>query len=328
MRSNSKHRLLYVYKNRVPKKLRDLVLSFIPKNKFVIKMMEYDISDQEKIKNLKWAEVVLFAPGRFLSDEIMANCKHIKLMQLWSSGYEKFNIKSAKKYKIPVANNGGGNAISVSEHAVMLMLAVFKWLPKSHWRTVTGNWAGNSHGMDMFTLNGKTLGIVGFGNIGREVARKVSGFDMKVLYYDIVKAKTEIEKIYNVSYCSFNKLVSKSDIITLHLHSNKKTENIIGTKELQIMKNNAVLINVSRAQLVDQKALYTTLKNKKIAGAGLDVFINEPTIGDEPLLNLPNVVATPHMAGSTFDAYNIAINRCIQNLVRVVENKDIKWIVT
>ena len=323
----NKHRLLYVYEERIPENLRQLVLSLIPKDEFEVDTMTYKLSDEEKINKLKWAEAVLFAPGRFLSDEVLSNAGHIKLMQLWSSGYDKFNTAGAKKYGIPVANNGGANACSVAEHVVLLMLAVYKWLPDSHRRTVTGSWAGNSHGMDMFLLHGKTLGIIGFGNIGRQVARKVSGFEMNVLYYDINRPGEEIEKEYNVTFCPFDELLQRSDIITLHLHYNKETENIIGEREFNLMKKNAVLINVSRAQLIEEKALYKFLKDKRIAGAGLDVYREEPTKPGDPILELPNVVATPHMAGSTYDTYFMAIHNAVENFRRVFRGEKPLWVV-
>src|SRR3989344_1657309 len=112
--------------------------------------MTYLTPDEEKKQLLSWAEGVMFAPGRHLPEEILEAAKNVKLMQLWSSGYDKFNVAGAKKFGIPVANNGGANAGSVAEHAVLLMLAVAKWLPDPHMRTTTGTWAGNKHGLDMF----------------------------------------------------------------------------------------------------------------------------------------------------------------------------------
>ena len=143
-----------------------------------------------------WADFVLFAPGRALSSEVMKSAKNVKLMQLWSSGYDKFNIKDSIHYKIPVANNGGGNAISVAEHTILLMLSVCKWLPDSHSRTVEGRWEGNSHGIDMLLLNKKTLGLIGFGNIGKEVAIRAKGFGMDIIYYDINRASKSEEEEY------------------------------------------------------------------------------------------------------------------------------------
>lgn len=322
-----KQKLLYVYEKRIPQNLRELVLSFLPKDEFEIDKMTYDLSDEEKIKKLKRAEIVLFAPGRFLSENVLKEASHIKLMQLWSSGYDKFNTNGAAKYGIPVANNGGANAESVAEHAIMLMLAFAKRLPDSHLRTTTGNWQGNSHGMDMFMLKNKTLGIVGFGNIGKAVAKKLSGFEMRILYYDIKKQSLEIEKEHGANFSDLNNLLSQSDIITLHLHLNQSTEKIIGERELSLMKKNTVLINVSRAQLIDQEAIYNVLKNKKIQGAGLDVYPEEPTKPNDPLLTLPNVVATPHMAGSTYDAYVTAMTNAVENFRRIKRGEKPIWIV-
>jgi len=322
-----KTKLLYVYEERVPQALRDLVLSFIPLGEFEIESMTYLTPDDDRIKKLAWADVVLFAPGRHIPDEVLAAAKDVKLMQLWSSGYDKFNVAGCTKLGIPVANNGGANACSVAEHAVLLMLAVYKWLPDSHRRTVTGTWTGNSHGLDMFLLNGKKLGIIGFGNIGRQVARKVSGFDMDVRYFDIARADTAIESEYKARYVTLDELIAESDIITLHLHSNDATRDIIDRSAISRMKKGAALINVSRAQLVDQDALREALIEKRLGGAGLDVYLKEPTQANDPLLTLPNVIATPHMAGSTYDTYAMVMERAIENFRRVMRGQEARWIV-
>ena len=120
--SDSKFKMLYVYEERIPELLKKLVLDYFPESEFVIERMTYVLSDEEKIEKLKWAEGVLFAPGRHLSESVLEKASHIKLMQLWSSGYDKFNTKDTKKFGIPVSNNGGANAISVAEHTLLLML--------------------------------------------------------------------------------------------------------------------------------------------------------------------------------------------------------------
>jgi phosphoglycerate dehydrogenase-like enzyme len=322
-----KHRLLYVYEERIPQNLRELVLTLIPKDEFEIDSMTYALPDAEKVKKLQWAEVVLFAPGRHLPDEIFSQCRNIKLMQLWSSGYDKFNIAGAAKAGIPVANNGGANAISVSEHTVLLMLSVYKWIHDSHHRTVTGTWAGNSHGMDMFLLHKKTVGLIGFGNIGRNVAKRLAGFDTDTIYYDVKRADPETERALHARYVTFDELLHTSDIVSLHLHYNKETEKMIGAKEFDMMKKSAVLINVSRAQLVDKEALYNALKEKRIFGAGMDVYMEEPTRADDPLMQLPNIIATPHMAGSTYDTYFMAIQSSVDNFRRVLNGEKARWVV-
>lgn len=320
-------KILYVYEERIPEKLRELVRSFFASEKFELDEMTYLSPDEEKIAKLELADFVFLAPGRFISDKILSHAKNVKLMQIWSSGYDKFNVSGAAKFGIPVANNGGANACSVAEHAILLMLAAYKWLPDSHARTVTGNWAGNSHGFDMFLLNGKKIGLIGFGNIGKQVAKKLSGFDVDVVYYDVLKADAEVETSYSARYADFDSLIRESDIISLHLHASDGTKNIIDKSAFSKMKNNAVLINVSRAALVDQDALFEALKTKRIWGAGLDVYKAEPTRPNDPLLTLPNVIATPHMAGSTYDTYAMVMNRALENFRRVARGEKPKWVI-
>ncbi len=319
--------ILYVYEERIPKDLQKLVLDHISIDNFTVDSMTYLTTDDEKKKKLEWADVVLFAPGRFLSEEVIAHAKNVKLMQLWSSGYDKFNVESCTKYGIPVANNGGANACSVAEHAVLLMLATYKKLPDSHKRTVDGKWAGNSHGMDMFLVNGKKVGILGFGNIGKQVAEKVSGFGVEVMYHDINRLDAETESRLKARYVGFDELILESDILTLHLHHNNDTNNIISEEVMSKMKKTAILVNVSRAGLVDQKALEKALKNGQLHGAGLDVYLEEPTKPEDPLLTLPNVVATPHIAGSTRDTYNEVMKRVVDNFKRVSEGENPLWVI-
>ena len=248
-------------------------------------------------------------------------------MQLWSSGYDKFNVAGARKFGIPVANNGGANAISVAEHTVLLMLAVNKWLPDSHERTVAGRWAGNSHGLDMFLLHEKTLSLFGFGNIGRHVARRCRGFGMRIIYHDVTRAPEEVERETGATYADVETLLREADVLSLHLHSTPETERIIDDQALRKLKHTAILINVSRAQLVDQHALLDALTSCRLRGAGFDVYMHEPTAPGDPLLQLPNVVATPHMAGSTYDTYARAIGNCIDNFRRVLNGRSPRWVV-
>jgi D-3-phosphoglycerate dehydrogenase len=253
--------------------------------------------------------------------------RHVKLMQLWSSGYDKFNAAAAAARNIPVANNGGANAVSVAEHTILLMLAVAKVLPDSHRRTVTGQWAGNSHGLDMFLLHGKTLGVIGFGNIGRRVASRAAGFGMNILYADPVKAPAAVEAETGATHTPLDQVLARADVLTLHLHLTPATRGLIGRDALSQMKPGAILVNVSRAELVDYASLLEALNAGHLRGAGLDVFPKEPTDPGDPLLNHKYVVATPHMAGSTIDAYRTAIEACVANLARVADGDKPQWVV-
>jgi phosphoglycerate dehydrogenase-like enzyme len=325
--TNARTKLLYVYEERIPKNLQDLVLNSIPDDEFEIDRLTYTPKDEEKTAKFQWAEVVLFAPGRYLPETIFRKSSHIKLMQLWSSGYDKFNTADARKYEIPVANNGGANAVSVAEHTILMMLAVNKRLPDSHRRTIEGKWSGNSHGMDMFLLHGKTLGIIGFGNIGRKVSQRARGFEMQTVYYDPIRASKDVEAALGARFGKFDEVLAEADVLSLHLHLNESTARMIGRRELAMMKPSAIIINVSRAQLIDPTALFEALQGRAIRGVGLDVYEREPTEPNDPLLTHPSVVATPHMAGSTYDAYLSAMANCIKNfrLVRLGEKP--LWIV-
>jgi len=317
--------LLYVYEERIPKVLQKLVILEIKKKKFNLKKMTYKTSLKHQKKLFSWCDAVFFAPGRYLKNEVVESAKNCKIFQLWSSGFDKFNVKAAKKNNITICNNGSQNNISVAEHAVMLMLSLNRKLIHFNNITKNGNWAGNSHGVDLFEMKNKVLGIIGFGNIGKTVAKICSGFDMKIIYFDTTKLSKKEERLHNVSYASKTNLLKKSDIISLHLHLNSKTKNLINKKNIKILKKKAIIINVSRANLIEKKAIQIALKNKIVAGFGLDVHYEEPTIKNDEVLNHPNVVSTPHTAGSTLDTYKRVIFNCLQNIEKKLNNKKVNW---
>lgn len=319
--------LLYFLEDRIPEPLRQLVRSYLDRSGFAYRHCFYSESQPAIIEHLRWADAVLFAPGRFLSDELMESAANVRLMQLWSSGYDKFNVAGARKYRIPVANNGGANAISVAEHTILLLLAVARRIPEAHARTTTGKWAGNSHGMDMVMLYGKTLSIVGMGNIGRQVARRAKSFGMTVLYYDVRRLDEADEMAIGATFCELDDLLRRADFLTLHLHLNASTAGLIGERELGMLKPQCVIVNVSRSQLIDLKALTHRLEHGHLLGAGFDVFDVEPTTGCEPYLQLPSVVATPHTAGSTIDTYHMAMRNCMENIERVLAGEPPQWVV-
>lgn len=322
-----KNKLLYVYEERIPLGLRKLVKDHIKKHDFLCKEMTYNSSKTRQKYLLSWADAVFFAPGRHIPSDILERGKdNIKIFQLWSSGFEKFNFRGAKKLKIPLANNGSDNGTAVSEMTVLLMLAIYKKLLHFSQRGALGNWKNNSHGLDLFEMSGKTVGIIGFGNIGRRVAKICKSFGMKILYFDKIKQSKKIEKETDATHVTKKTLLNKSDIITLHLHYNLQTKNILNKESFKQMKKNPVLINTSRAALVDNKELLKCLKKNKISGAGLDVHDVEPTLKGDLLNNFPTVVATPHIAGSTYDTYVRVINGCLRNIKHTIKNKkNIKW---
>ena len=216
----------YFYEERIPNDLRNICRKKLEDKNITFKECTYSFSFDQIDEILKECKTILFAPGRYLPAKIFKNNRHIKLMQIWSSGYDKFNLKDATENNIKVANNGGANAISVAEHTLMLMLSVSRKISEMSYRAKYGIWAGNSHGIDMYSLRDKTVGIIGLGNIGSAVAKRCLSFDTKVLYYDITR-KFELEKKYNYKYEELDELLTKSDYITVHLHLNENTRLIL-----------------------------------------------------------------------------------------------------
>jgi phosphoglycerate dehydrogenase-like enzyme len=320
-------KVLYFLEDRIPQPLRELVIHYLTARKYEYRLCFYSQPAEAIAESLQWSEAVLFAPGRFLSDELLAKGSRNKLMQLWSSGYDKFNLAGARKNQIPVANNGGANAISVAEHTMLLLLAAARRLPESHVRATKGFWAGNSHGMDMVMLYRKTLSVIGMGNIGKQVAKRANGFGMRVLYFDTKRLSPQDERELGVTFCDMNELLEEADFLTLHLHLNATTRGLIGERQMALLRPHCVIVNVSRAQLVDLQALAPRLRDGRVLGAGFDVFETEPTTGREEYLLLPNVVATPHTAGSTIDTYHMALQNCVDNIDRALYGQPPLWVV-
>src|SRR5437762_14051907 len=190
------------------------------------------------------AEYYLGSPRTGIGNEFFRAAPKLKLVQLTSAGYDRVDIEAARKAKVPVANNGGANSVAVSEHAVMLMLAVLKKLVYHHLNVVSGTWrAKDFAAIRTYEVAGKRLGIVGLGNIGKKVARRVQGFDMDVRDYDVLRLTEDQEDALGVRYALLHELLRTSDIVTLHVPLNDVTRKMISTRELAMMKRTAVLIN-------------------------------------------------------------------------------------
>ena len=317
-----KLKVLNYYEKRIPNQLRNIIINKFNNKKISFKTVRYDQSVNIQTSLVKWADYLLLTPGRYIPDQVLDNAKHLKLIQIWSSGFDKLNLERILKNKIPLANNGSVNSISVSEHTILLILSLYRKLLNYSKRAKNGNWKGNSHGVDCYNLNKKKIGIIGLGKVGSKVAKICKSFGSKIFYYDIKKNKN-----LSYKYLPLKKLMSECDVISLHLHCNKNTFKILNKNLLSKMKKNSILINVSRAGLVDNEYLNIILKKKKIFGAGLDVFDKEPTQKGDLFLDLDNVVLTPHTAGSSLDTYLEVIDNCYNNIILASKNKKIKWLI-
>ena len=273
------------------------------------------------------AEYMVCFPGAPSDDAFFRAAPKLKLYQLLSAGYDDVDLEAARRAKVPVCNNGGANAISVAEHAMMLMLGVSRRVVWQHGNVAGGRWRGNGPAPRMYEIFDKTLGIVGLGTIGKKVARLARAFGMRVQYYDIVRLSEDAEDALGVRFRLLRELLSSSDIVTLHVPLNASTRAMIGAAELALMKPEAILINTSRGPVVEEAALTRALSDGKLFGAGLDVFEQEPTPPNNPLLKLPNVLLTAHFAGPTWDNNVARLRNAFDNVQRVHRGEKPLWVV-
>ena len=269
-----------------------------------------------------WSAIRTWTPDAFYRA-----APKLKLVQLLSAGYDDVDIEAARRAKVPVSNNGGANAISVSEHALMLMLAVSRRVIWQHGNVAGGRWRGNGPAPRMYEVYDKTLGIVGLGTIGKKVARLARAFGMRVQYYDIARLPEHEEDALGVRFRLFNELLRTSDIVSLHVPLNDSTRHMIGEKELALMKPEAIIVNTSRGPVIDEAALTRTLADHKMFGAGLDVFDQEPPPPDNPLFKLDNVLLTSHFAGPTWDNHVARFRNAFDNVQRVHRGEKPLWVV-
>ena len=277
---------------------------------------------------LKEAEFYIGA-GQFKhGPEFYKEAPKLRLVQTLSAGYNTYDLDAARAANVPICNNGGANATAVAEHAVMLMLAVARKLTWQHDGVVSGRWRGNDfNSTKLYELEDKTLGIIGLGNIGKKVARRAKAFDMHIQYYDINRMTVDQEDALGVRFALFPELLKTSDVVTLHVPLDKSTHNLIGERELSLMKPTAILVNTCRGPVVEEKALYQALRDEKILGAGIDVMSGKPPQPDHELFTLKNAIYTPHAAGPTWDNHWKRWRNAYDNCERVARGQKPFWIV-
>ena len=291
------------------------VVSYSPPDYEVV-VLDKSSTEEQRINEVRDADFLL-CYGQDPSDEVIKSLEKCRLVQLLAAGYDRMNLDLLAELEIPCANNGGANSWAVADQAVLLMRAIYKQLLASDNSTREGRWAEPITGQNTFEMADKKVGILGIGNIGRQVAKRVQGFDAKVQYFDLYPLDERTAEELNVTYVSLEELFSTSDIISCHTPLTNDTKHIVNSNTLSLMKPTAILINTSRGPVVDEEALISALQSGVIAAAGLDVFEKEPVSPDNPLLKMDNVVATPHMAGTTWDTWARRANFGFENMERI-----------
>ena len=263
-----------------------------------------------------------------MDDAFYRSAPKLKLIQLLSAGYDRCDIEAARRAGVPICNNGGANSTAVSEHAILLMLAVCRRLVWQHGNVAAGRWRGNNvDDVKLYELKNRTLGIVGLGTIGKKTARLAKAFGMAVQYYDIVRLTEDQADELGVRFALFEEVLRTSDVVSLHVPLSRATRHMVGAAQFRMMKPSAYLVNTCRGPVVDEPALIEALSAGTIAGAGLDVFDSEPPPPNNPLFALPNVVLSAHLAGPTWDNQYTRFRNAFDNCQRVVRGDKPLWVI-
>ena len=283
---------------------------------------EWPPKREELIEKVRDKDAVLCLLTDKIDAEVMDAAPNLKVISTYSVGFDHIDVEEATKRGIYVTHTPGVLTDAVAELTVGLILSICRRILEADKIIRTGQWnkPWNPFFLTGMELKGKTLGIVGFGRIGRAVAKKMSGFEMRILYYD-VRRDEKAEKELGAQYADLETLLKESDIVSLHVPLTKQTYHMIGEKELKLMKPTAYLINTARGAVVDTEALVKALKEGWIAGAALDVFEQEPLPSDHPLTKLENVVLTPHIGSATVEARSRMAELAAKNLVAVLKGE-------
>ncbi len=273
------------------------------------------LSVDELLPWLRGVDVVIASTDPY-NDPVLSQCPRLRAVVRWGTGYDAVDVGACSRHGVVAVNTPGHNVNAVADHALALMLAVARDLPTQFAVIARGEWA-EVRGAE---LAGKTVGLIGFGAIGRAVARRLRGFDCQLLVHDPYAATEALAAVEAVRV-ELSKLVERSDFVSLHAALTPESRGILSAELLGRMKRTAYVINTARGPLIDEDALVAALRTGAIAGAGLDAYATEPLASDHPLRALPNCVATPHTAFNTTESAagtNAAVAAAVLQVMRGV----------
>jgi len=286
---------------------------------FEVEEKDYDrvsLAQEEEIcLEIQGADVIVVTAMFPATRKIIESADRLKMIAIRSAGFEGTDLKAATEKGVVVTNNPGANAHSVADMTIGLMLAACRLIAKKD-REMRRGLYNRGGGVDLFR---KTVGIIGLGNIGKKVAQRLQGFEVKVMANDIVDYP-EFRQKYNIPYYTKEELLQMSDFVTLHVPLDDSTRLMIGEERLRLMKPSAFLINTARGEVVDEQALYKALTQGWIAGAGLDVYKEEPP-KFRALIELENVVCTPHSAGLSREASYAMAMETVKKIIAYFSGK-------
>jgi glyoxylate reductase/D-3-phosphoglycerate dehydrogenase len=287
-------------------------------------------TEDEVCKAVSGSTLILASPlTPFLNRKILEAAKGVKLVKFVSVGYDRIDLKAAKDLGIPVANNAGVNAVTVAEHAMMMILALQRKACVMHDEVMNGQWPVYIPG-DLWELRGRTLGILGLGAIGTELAKISKGFGVRILYNKRNRLCREIENELSVEYRNFETLLKESDVLSVHVPLYDETYHMIGVDEIRMMKDNAIIVNTARRDVVDEMALSKALRSGKLYGVGIDV----PKTGENRAEDLKelfqgcNAIITSHIASNSGQIMGRFVERISECIRRVLEDEPPLYLVS
>jgi phosphoglycerate dehydrogenase-like enzyme len=313
-----------LYSDEAPKGYREVLERRKPEGFAVCYWKE--MNKQQQQVALREADYFLVG-GEQIGEELLLQAKKVRFIQRTGVGVNNIDIETATRLHIPVSIIPTGNSVAVAELAILFPLALYRNLMIANNAIKAGRWLNSELRPISYELEGKTHGFVGFGNIGRETAKRSKVFGTNIIYYDVCRAPLQREQDVGAVHLPLEEVLKRSDILSIHVPLTQETRGLIGMKELALMKSTALLINVARGGIVVESDLYLALKGGIIAGAGIDTWESEPINPDNPLLTLDNVIATPHCAAGTIDTFNKCVHLSFENIQKAEKDNRPQFVV-
>lgn len=293
---------------------------FFPQD-WEITYLDVPYTDEELIAAIGDKEYLFVGAVHPVSANVINACPNLKFIQSEGVAFDKIDVKAAKEKGIWVSNNRGANAGGVAEHTIALMLAAYRRIALHDKRLRKEDFAlvkGESLAMGIHELGGKHIGFVGMGAIAKEVVKRLSGWNVKISYYDTFRPTPEEEKALGIEFMEFDELCKACDVISMHVPVFPETVGMLGEKQFDEMKDTAIVVNTARGEVINDEALAKALEEGKIAHAALDVMVPEPTPKDHILMNMSKagmdrLTVTPHIGGMTDEAFITMLTGSISN---------------
>jgi len=296
----------------------EIGINFAKKKKIeCIETLNYE--EESLIKTLQDVDAIGVRTCK-LTRNILEKCSNLKIVARHGVGYDAVDLDYLNERKIPLAITGTSNAVAVAEHVLMMFLSLSKKITFADSFVKNGNFSKKTLIHDTYELYHKNIFILGFGRIGKEVAKRCLAFDTNVFIYDPFVQAKDVESL-GCKLISFEEGIKIADYITLHMPLNAKTKNLIAKNELQKMKKNCILVNTARGGIINQNDLIEELNNNNIFGSGLDVFSPEPPELNDPILKTKNLILTPHNAALTLECRKRMSMETVENIIFHLENK-------